>query len=80
MAEPKLVEVYRANNSAEAALIKNTLADAGIRVRVEEDLLQGAYGLGNLSPRIIVFESDATQANAILSTICGKRHDRDGRV
>ena len=67
--EPKTVEVYRASNSAEAALIGNALEDAGIRVRIEGDLLQGAYGLTNLSPRIFVFEPDAAQAREVLSQL-----------
>jgi hypothetical protein len=73
MADSNLVEVYRAKDSAEAALIKYALEDAGIRVLVEEDLpLRGAYGLANLSPRISVFERDAAQASAILSKIRSK--------
>ena len=67
--ESRLVEIYRAKDGIQAALIKNMLEDAGIRVRIEEDLLQGAYGLGYLSPRIVVFESDAAQARALLANV-----------
>ncbi len=74
MDNSKLVEVYRANNGAEAALIKNGLEDAGIRVLVEEDLLQGAYGLSRLSPRISVFQHDAARASELLSQL---RHEPD---
>jgi hypothetical protein len=80
MDDSKLVEFYRAKDGIEAALIKNALEDAGIRVRVEGDLLQRTYGLGNVSPRIIVFENDAARAHAILSAIRSKTHDRGGRV
>jgi Putative prokaryotic signal transducing protein len=80
MDDSKLVEVYRAKDGIEAALIQNALEDAGIRVRVEGDLLQRTYGVGNfLSPRIIVFETDAARANEILSTIRSKAHDRGDR-
>jgi len=67
--DASLVEVYRAKNGIEAALIKDALEDAGIRVRIEGDLLQGTDGmrLGWVtSPRIIVFETDAAQANEII--------------
>jgi hypothetical protein len=71
MDESQLVEVYRAKDAIEANMIKGALEEAGIRVRVEGESLQGTIGVGApwgwvSFPRIIVFENDAARANAIL--------------
>ena len=85
MDDAKLVELCRVKDGVEAALIQGALEDAGIRVRVEGDMLQGAMG-GRLRmgwttlPRIIVFDSDAERARAILNQLPGKAHDPGGRV
>lgn len=69
MNDSKLVEIYRPKDGIEAALIQDALEDAGIRVRVEGELLQASgrlpFGWAT-SPRIIVFENDAARASAIL--------------
>jgi Putative prokaryotic signal transducing protein len=69
--DSRLVEIYRAKDGIEAALIQGALEDAGIRARVEGDQLQGSLGgrlrLGwTTSPRIIVFENDAARASEIV--------------
>jgi hypothetical protein len=80
MDNAKLVELCRVKDGIEAALIQGALEDAGIRVRVEGDMLQGAMG-GRLRmgwttlPRIIVFDSDAERALAILNQLPGKAQD-----
>jgi hypothetical protein len=85
MDNAKLVELCRTKDGVEAALIQAALEDAGIRVRVEGDMLQGAMG-GRLRmgwttlPRIIVLDSDAERALAILNQLPGKAHDPGGRV
>ena len=69
MNDSRLVEIYRAKDGIEAALIQGALEDAGIRVRVEGGLLQatGRLPFGwTTSPRIIVFENDAARASEIL--------------
>jgi hypothetical protein len=70
MSEGRLVEVYRAKDSPQAHLLRSALEDAGIRALVEGDLLQGAVGelpVGwATAPRIMVEESDATHARALL--------------
>jgi len=72
MADSHLVEIYRAKDGIEAALIENALEDAGIRVRVEGGLLQGTDGMRlgwTTSPRIIVFENDAARAEEIVRSL-----------
>lgn len=85
MDDAKLVEICRAKDVIEAALIQSVLEDAGIRVRVEGDMLQGAMGgrlrMGWITlPRIVVFDCDAERAIAILNQLPGKAHDPGGRV
>jgi hypothetical protein len=70
MSEGRLVEVYRAKDSAQAHLLRSALEDAGVRALVEGDLLQGAVGalpVGWASAsRIMVEQRDAMQARALL--------------
>jgi hypothetical protein len=72
MRERKLVEVYRAKNSAQAHLVKSALENAGICALIEGDLLQGALGelpLGwSSAPRIMVEEHEAAQARTLLES------------
>jgi hypothetical protein len=67
MNDSRLVEIYRAKDGIEAALIQDALEDAGIRVRVEGDLLLVGRPCGwTMLPRLIVFENDAARASTIL--------------
>jgi Putative prokaryotic signal transducing protein len=77
MSEQSWVEVYRAEDSPQAHLLKSALEDAGIRAAVEGDLLQGAVGEPGewwAAPRIMVAECDALKARAILEQL----EDRSG--
>ncbi len=71
--QPDLIEIYRAQNLSEAHLIRMALEDAGIRVRIEGELLQGLVGslpLGwNSAPRVMVEESQAAVAREIIQRI-----------
>jgi hypothetical protein len=62
MSEDQFVEVYRAKNSPQAFALKQVLEEAGIRVVVENDLLQGVVGelpMGwATAPRIKVASGD----------------------
>lgn len=66
----RFVEIYRAANVSEAHAARLALESAGIRARVEGEVLQGAMGelpLGwSTSPRIIVAIEDADNAREIL--------------
>ena len=69
----RLVEVYRAKDSTQAHLFKSALEEAGIRVIVEGDLLQGALGeipVGwSTAPQLKVEEPDAAKAREILEQL-----------
>ena len=71
MSERNLVEVYRAEDSAHAHLLKSTLEDEGIRAVIEGDLLQGTIGdvpVGwSSAPRLLVESRDAPRAREIIS-------------
>lgn len=73
MSEPRLIEIYRAKNTFEAHLMKAALEDAGIRVQVTGDFLNGAIGdipVGwNTAPQILVMEPDAEQARKVIDEI-----------
>lgn len=64
------IEIYRAQNLSDAHLIRMALEDAGIRVRIEGELLQGVIGslpLGwNSAPCVMVEESQASVAREII--------------
>lgn len=68
--QPELIEIYRAQNLSDAHLIRMALEDAGIRVRIDGELLQGLIGslpLGwNSAPRVMVEESQAAVAREII--------------
>jgi hypothetical protein len=72
MSGGRLVEVYRAQNSPQAHLLRSALEDAGIHALIDGDLLQGAVGqipAGWASaPRILVEESDAAHARQLLES------------
>ena len=63
----KLVEVYRAKDSAQAHVLKFALEDAGIKTLVDGDPLQGSEYVGwATAPRLMVWDSDSAKARAIL--------------
>jgi hypothetical protein len=66
----QFVEVYRARNAPQAHLIRNTLEDAGIAVRLENEILQGLAGelpMGWASaPRVLVEADRAAEARTLI--------------
>ena len=66
--ETELIEVYRAANPIEAHTIRLALEDAGIKVEIDGESLQGGeYPLGwSTAPRILVAESQVTAAREIM--------------
>jgi hypothetical protein len=72
-AEPKMVEVYRAENLSQAHAIRMCLEAAGYLAYVDSELLQGVTGelpMGWVTaPRVLVKESEATAAREMLLTI-----------
>jgi Putative prokaryotic signal transducing protein len=67
MVETNFIEVYRAANSIEAHLLKGELEAAGIRVMVSDEAASAMRpGLWWTSPRILVDETDAAQALALI--------------
>ncbi len=64
------VEVYRAENSAQAHLMASALEDEGIKAIVDGDALQLALGdipLGwSTAPRILVAQADAARARELV--------------
>jgi hypothetical protein len=76
MDERQFVEVYRARNNPQALVMKQALQEAGIRVIVENELLQGAVGElpagWATAPRIMVESRDVARARDIL-----ERFERD---
>ena len=72
IAEPKMIEVYRAKNLPEAHMIRVMLGEAGITATIDGDSLQ--TGLGDLpygwltAPRIVVEESQAESARQIVTS------------
>jgi hypothetical protein len=72
MEHSKIVEIYRAKDAIEAALIQDALEEAGIRVRVEGGPLQVGGRMPmcwSETPRIIVFENDAARAREVVSRL-----------
>ncbi len=78
ISEPKLVEVYRARNVVQAHTLRMALEEAGIRVQIEGELLQGAVGdlpIGwPTAPRILVEESQAAAAREIVGRMDVPQH------
>lgn len=71
-ADPKLVEVYRARTLPEAYAIRNALEEAGFRVQVEGELLQGVVGeipAWPSAPRILVEESQVIPARLMIDRL-----------
>jgi hypothetical protein len=70
VSHPKLVEIYRARNLPEAHTIRIALEEAGVRVLIEGELLQGVVGDlppgWNTAPRIVVEESQVSAAREII--------------
>jgi tetratricopeptide (TPR) repeat protein len=68
--DPKYVEVYRARNLPEAHSIRIALEESGIRVQIENELLQGAVGDlppgWTTAPRILVKKSQVLAARRII--------------
>lgn len=77
LAAPKFVEAYVASNPMPAHAIRLALEDAGIRVLIENESLQGAVGgipCGWASaPRLLVEESQLAAAREIIGRT---DHDR----
>jgi hypothetical protein len=73
MGERRMIEVYRAQDSPRAHLLRAALEAAGIRAVVDGDRLQGVVGDGDWStaPRILVDERDAREARALLERLEG---------
>lgn len=73
VADPKFVEVYRARNLPEAHAVRIMLEEAGFRVQLDGELLQGVLGelpLGWVTaPRILVEESQVTAAREIIRRV-----------
>jgi hypothetical protein len=70
MDDSTLVEVYRAKNSAEAQLMRQELAEAGIDTIIENENLQGVLGevpAWNAAPRLMVQAADARIARTIIA-------------
>jgi hypothetical protein len=74
MADAKFVEVYRAKNSIDAHLLKNALDDAGIASQItEESVASMRPNLWWACPRLLVAETDADKAGAIIREIEASR-------
>jgi len=69
----KFVELYRAKNLPQAHMIRILLEEAGVRVQIDGELLQGVVGelpLGWVSaPRILVDESQIARAQEIIDRV-----------
>ncbi len=82
LAEPKFVEAYRASNPMPAHAIRLALEDAGIRVLIENESLQGAVGgipCGWASaPRLMVEESQLAAAREIIGQTDHGEHSEPG--
>lgn len=70
---PEFVEIYRPKNLMQAHAIRMALEDAGVDVRIEGELLQGAVGeipLGwDTLPRILVDSSQLDTAREIVERL-----------
>lgn len=73
MSREKFVEVYRAQNSVEAHLLKAALEAEGIDVRISGESLQTVIGAvppgWQTAPQLLVPESSAEQARGILQRL-----------
>jgi signal recognition particle subunit SEC65 len=74
MDDTKFIEVYRAQNSIDAHLIKNALGDAGISAQItEESMAAMRPNLWWASPKLLVADTDAEKATAIIREIEASR-------
>jgi hypothetical protein len=74
MADTNFVEVYRAKNSVDAHFLKNALEDAGISSQItDESAASMRPDLWWTSPRLLVAETDAAKAAAIIREIEASR-------
>ncbi|HET6328687.1 MAG TPA: DUF2007 domain-containing protein [Planctomycetaceae bacterium] len=79
MADTRFVEIYRAENDIAAHLVKGTLEAAGIPTQITEESFAANRGLNPIwwaSPRILVAESQAEEAAAIIREIEAARATR----
>ena len=69
-ADLKFVEAYRASHSIQAHALRMALEEAGIRVIIENEALQGAIGDvppgWSSAPRLLVEESQLSAAREII--------------
>ncbi len=69
----KYINVFTANDVAQAYVIKCALENADIPVQMENEFLQGALGMlpvdGTTAPRVCVPQSSLTQAQSIVASI-----------
>jgi hypothetical protein len=74
MAETRFVEVYRAENSIDAHLMKSALEGAGMSAQVTEEAMASMRpNLWWASPKLLVAETDAEKAIAIIRDIEASR-------
>lgn len=71
MSEQNLVEVYRAQNSMQAHLVRSVLEDEGIPAVVDGDVLQGVIGAMPAgwagAPRVLVDGDHESRAREIVN-------------
>ncbi len=65
----KYVEVFAASDITFAYLMKASLENAGIPVRITNESLQGAYCLDGMVPCVLVPENRIEQAKQIIEEI-----------
>jgi hypothetical protein len=74
MGDTTFVEVYRAKNSVDAHLVQNALGDAGIDSQIaEESVASMEPNLWWASPKLLVAQTDAQEATAIIREIEASR-------
>ena len=75
--QPKLIEVYRAQNVPEAYMLRSALEEAGVEGFIDGELLQGAAGelaLGwSTAPRIMVSEIQADAAREVIKNVATRK-------
>ncbi len=79
MSDTRFVEIYRAENGIAAHLVKGALEAAGIPTQVTEESFGALRGLNPIwwaSPRILVAETQAEAAVAIIREIEAARATR----
>ena len=77
--EPNLIEIYSAANDLDAFTVQAALEEAGIAAVVEP---QTAFGglQGDVAPRVMVDESVADQARALIAKVEKNKWDSDDGV